>query len=83
MSTHIHSERDERAVEARTNTLAIVSLVLGFVIPIAGIVTGGVALAQIRRSGELGKGLAVAGVTIGAVIILFWVAFIALFYATA
>jgi len=39
MSTHTHSERDEQPVEARTNILAIVSLVLGFVIPIAGIIT--------------------------------------------
>ncbi len=61
-----------------TNTLAIVSLVcsaLGLttgITAIAGVVCGHIALGQISRSGEQGRGLAIAGIAIGyAVIALF------------
>jgi hypothetical protein len=61
------------AVTRPTNSLAIVSLVAGiasyFVVPIIGaviaIVTGHMARAQIRRSGEDGKGLAMIGLILG------------------
>lgn len=49
----------------RTNTLAIVSLVTGFFCGIAAVITGHLALGQIRRSGENGRGLAVAGLVLG------------------
>ncbi|RFA08831.1 hypothetical protein B7R54_06025 [Subtercola boreus] len=54
-----------QAYGQRTNTLAIIALVLGLTIPIGGIVTGHIALAQIRRTGEAGRGLALAGLIIG------------------
>jgi len=61
-----------------TNTLAIVSLVcsaLGLttgITAIAGVICGHLALGQISRSGEQGRGLAIAGIVIGyAVIVLF------------
>ncbi|PPF77415.1 DUF4190 domain-containing protein [Subtercola sp. Z020] len=50
---------------APTNTLAIVALVLGLTVPIGGIVLGHIALSQIRRTGEAGHGLALAGLIIG------------------
>ncbi|MHA7270796.1 thioredoxin domain-containing protein [Arthrobacter sp. HLT1-20] len=53
-----------------TNTLAIVSLVSSFFVGLAGIVTGHVALSQIKRTGEDGKGLAIAGLVIGYVMTL-------------
>ncbi|WP_375401284.1 DUF4190 domain-containing protein [uncultured Amnibacterium sp.] len=53
---------------ARTNTLAIVALVLGIVVPIGGIICGHIALRQIRRTGEQGHGLALAGTIIGYVL---------------
>lgn len=56
---------------SRTNVVAIVALVLGFVVPVAGIVTGAVALAQIRRTGEKGRGLALGGIVAGGVLTLF------------
>ena len=57
----------------KTNTLAIVSLVSSlvgvFVIPvigqIVGIITGHMSLNQIKRTGENGRGLGLAGVIIG------------------
>jgi hypothetical protein len=56
---------------SRTNVVAIVALVLGFVVPVAGIVTGAVALAQIKRTGEKGRGLALGGIVAGGVLTLF------------
>ncbi len=43
------------------NTLAIITIILAFVFSIAGIVTGHIALKQIDRTGESGRGLAKAG----------------------
>ncbi|PTT16455.1 DUF4190 domain-containing protein [Microbacterium sp. HMWF026] len=58
---------------ARTNTLAIVSLIASivgvFVLPvigqIVGIVTGHMSLSQIKARAEKGRGLAVAGLIVG------------------
>ncbi|MCX2750468.1 thioredoxin domain-containing protein [Arthrobacter sp. MI7-26] len=49
----------------RTEPLAIASLVCSFVISLLGIIFGHIALARIRRSGDGGRGLAVAGLVIG------------------
>ncbi|MEV1130390.1 DUF4190 domain-containing protein [Agromyces sp. NPDC049794] len=40
---------------ARTNVLAIVAIITGFMAPIAGIITGHMALRQIARTGEEGR----------------------------
>jgi len=53
---------------APTNVLAIVALVSAFFIPVAGIVCGHLALGQIKRTGENGRGLALAGLIIGYVL---------------
>ena len=50
---------------AGTNVLAIIALVASFFVPIAGIICGHIALAQIKRTGEQGRGLALAGLIIG------------------
>ncbi|WEO75692.1 DUF4190 domain-containing protein [Cryobacterium sp. SO2] len=52
-------------VAPRTNTLSIVSLVTGFFCSIAAVITGHLALGQIKRSGEAGKSLAIAGLILG------------------
>ena len=39
---------------------------LGWLIPVIGAVLGGIALSQIRQSGEQGRGMAIAGIAIGA-----------------
>lgn len=52
----------------KTNVLAIVSLVisiLGF--NVIAIILGAIALNQIKKTGENGRGLAIAGIIIGAV----------------
>ncbi|MCP9957485.1 MULTISPECIES: DUF4190 domain-containing protein [Streptomyces] len=52
--------------QATTNGLAVASLVTGIVclVPPLGLVLGAVALGQIRRRGQRGKGLAVAGMVL-------------------
>ncbi|WP_295789886.1 DUF4190 domain-containing protein [uncultured Microbacterium sp.] len=66
------------AMPARTNTLAIVSLIASivgvFVLPvigqIVGIVTGHMSLSQIKARAEKGRGLAIAGLIVGYVTLL-------------
>ena len=56
------------AAGPRTNVLAIVSLVAAFFIPLVGIITGHIALGQIKRTGEAGHGLALWGTILGYVV---------------
>ena len=53
--------------EQRTNTLAIVSLVSAFLVSLVAVITGHIALKQIKRSNgaEKGRGLAIAGTVLG------------------
>jgi hypothetical protein len=53
------------AVKRATNTLAIVSLVSAFVVSLAAVITGHIALSQIKKTGENGRGLAIAGLILG------------------
>jgi len=48
--------------------LAILALVMAFVFAPAGLVLGIVARRQIRRTGEDGEGLALAGIIVGGVL---------------
>jgi hypothetical protein len=54
-----------RTVQAKTNTLAIASLISSFFISLLGIILGHIALNQIKTTGEGGRGLAIAGLVIG------------------
>lgn len=61
-----------------TSTVAIVALVMTFVFPPAGFVLGLVALSQIKKTGEGGRGLAVAAVAVSSAFTLLTAAVIAL-----
>ena len=51
---------------AKTNVLAIVSLVTSILlVHLVGVVTGHIALSQIKKTGESGRGLAIAGLILG------------------
>ncbi|MDY1003906.1 DUF4190 domain-containing protein [Curtobacterium sp. CFBP9011] len=54
----------------RINTLSIAGFVLAFVANIVGLVVSVIALVQIGRTGERGRGLAIAGIVVGG----FWFA---------
>jgi Domain of unknown function (DUF4190) len=51
----------------KLNTLAVVSLAaaISWVGAVAGVITGHIALAQIKRSGEKGRALAITGLVLG------------------
>ncbi|WP_348786773.1 DUF4190 domain-containing protein [Leifsonia sp. NPDC080035] len=59
------------AQKSGTNVLAIIALVGAFVFPLAGVICGHIALSQIKRSGESGRGLALAGLIVGYIYIAF------------
>ncbi|MBG6059862.1 protein-disulfide isomerase [Cryobacterium sp. MP_M5] len=59
------SDQQPYPVWPKTNTLAIVSLVSSFFVSLVAIITGHIALGQIKRRGEAGRGLALAGLIIG------------------
>ncbi|MFO7162347.1 MAG: DUF4190 domain-containing protein [Mycolicibacterium hassiacum] len=61
---------DLRAPHPGLNGLAIASLVTAFVVPVVPIVLGHIARAQIRRTGQDGDGLALAGLIIGYFVLL-------------
>lgn len=48
-----------------TNTLAIVGFVLSFFVNLAGVICGHIALSQIKKTGEKGRGFAIAALIIG------------------
>lgn len=55
-----------------TNTFAILALVFGIVGGPLGVILGHVALSQIRRTGQDGSGLAIAGLVLGYVNLFVW-----------
>jgi hypothetical protein len=68
-STHGRQPYPQYAPRPPVNGLAIASLVLGIVccVPPLGLILGMVALRQIRRKGQRGKGMAVAGTVLSAI----------------
>ena len=55
---------------SKTNVMAIVALVTGVLgIPTLGIIFGHIALSQIKSSQESGRGLAIAGLVLGYLVV--------------
>lgn len=63
------------------NTMAIVAFILAFFVNIVGIILGFVALSQIKRTGEQGRGLAIAAIIIGFLEIIIGIVFVIVFVA--
>ena len=53
------------SVPQKTNGIAIAALISSFFVSVLGIILGFVALNQIKKTGENGRGLALAGIWIG------------------
>lgn len=53
------------AAGEKWNVLAIISLVSAFFVSLAAVICGHIALSQIKKTGEKGRGLAIAGLVIG------------------
>ncbi|WP_368498025.1 DUF4190 domain-containing protein [Herbiconiux sp. A18JL235] len=68
---------------AKTNTLGIITLVLGVLgFGLVPVITGHIALGQIARNGEDGRGITLAGLILGYVTLAGWLA-VALFWIAA
>src|SRR5665213_908280 len=67
-------------VQPGYNTMSIVAFIFAFFISIIGIILGFVALSQIKRTGEQGRGLAVAAVIIGFVEVAIGIIFAIVFF---
>jgi hypothetical protein len=69
------AEKDKKFDFTKLNSLAVVSIAsaLTSIGAVAAIITGHVALTQIKKSGESGRGLALAGTIVGYVTIALWV----------
>lgn len=66
------NEKQEVVTTAvKTNTLAIVGLVLAFIVPLIGLILSIVALNQIKKSKENGKGAAIAGIVVSIIVMIF------------
>lgn len=69
---------------AQTNAMALVAIILGFMQPIAGIVFGHIALSQIKRNGDAGRGMAMTALIIGyvytAMLILFIIVYVGIIF---
>lgn len=67
----------------KTNSMAIAALVCSLVLAPLGIVFGHIALSQMKRTGEDGRGLAIAGLVIGYIftgIALLWIIVVIVFF---
>lgn len=53
------------AATDKWNVLAIISLVSAFFVSLAAVICGHIALSQIKKTGEKGRGLAIAGLVLG------------------
>ena len=76
------------APAARWNTLAIISLVASIIgIHLAGIITGHIALSQIKKTGEQGNILAIIGLILGylgiVVVVILVIVWVGLIYGAA
>ncbi len=69
------ADKDKKFDFTKLNTLAVVSIAtaLTSIGAVAAIITGHVALTQIKKSGQSGRGLALAGTIVGYVTIAFWI----------
>lgn len=64
----------------KTNTMAVVAIILAFLIPFVGLILGIVALSQIKKRNEGGKGLAIASIIISAFIMLMQLVVVVMFW---
>ncbi|AYF97518.1 DUF4190 domain-containing protein [Protaetiibacter intestinalis] len=73
------------AYAPRTDPLALTSMILSLVgllfwiLGIPGVILGHIALSRIKRTGEGGKGMAIAGIAVGYAVIAFLLIYVAFF----
>lgn len=66
------------SANSKTNTMAIIAIICAILIPVVGLILGIIALSQIKKNKEGGKGLAIAAVIVSSVFILAYVLVVSL-----
>ncbi|QIM16115.1 DUF4190 domain-containing protein [Leucobacter insecticola] len=73
----------------KTNTFALLSIILAFIAPLAGIVFGHMGLSQIKKKGDAGRGIALTGLIISyayfvfvAVFFFVWIGFVVTLFSS-
>lgn len=64
----------------KTNTMAVIAIILAFLIPFVGLILGIVALSQIKKRNEGGRGLAIASIIISVFIMLMQLVVVGIFW---
>ena len=78
-ATSKNAATSSNAAVKKTNTISIFAIILTFLlftIPIVGLILGIVALVQIKKRNEGGKGLAIASIVISSILIVLQIAFV-------
>lgn len=82
--------KPEATTMGLTNTYAVLTIVLAFIAPLAGIIFGHLSLGQIKRTGDAGRGIALTGLIISyayfvavALFFIFYIGFIVVMIGTA
>jgi hypothetical protein len=55
-------------VSSKTNVLSVIGLIFAFFVPLVGLICSIIGLAQAKKKGEKGKGLAIAGIIISVIV---------------
>ncbi|MBP7834548.1 DUF4190 domain-containing protein [Candidatus Saccharibacteria bacterium] len=55
-------------VSSKTNVLSVIGLIFAFFVPLIGLICSIIGLAQVKKKGEKGKGLAIAGIIISVIV---------------
>jgi hypothetical protein len=71
--------KEEETKPNKTNVMAIFALVFAFIFPLVGLILGFIALSKIKKTGEGGRGLAIAALIISALLFLVNLVFLIVF----
>ncbi|MCM2325812.1 MAG: DUF4190 domain-containing protein, partial [Candidatus Woesearchaeota archaeon] len=71
--------KEEEAKPDKTSVMAIFALVFAFIFPLVGLILGFIALSKIKKTGEGGRGLAIAALIISALLFLVNLVFLMIF----
>ena len=79
-ATDTNSSGSATTSSAKTNVMAIVAIIFAFIVPIVGLILGIVALSQIKKNKEEGKGLAIASIVLSSVFIVVYLFVLIIFW---
>jgi len=67
-SSHATNTPSNAPASSKTNALSVIGLIFAFFVPLVGLICSIIGLAQAKKKGEKGKGLAIAGIIISVIV---------------